>query len=60
MLGHRKLDVTIRFYTGLETDRAAETFQNAVLTRQDASRLTALAGFARRGRSPRKRQGRGG
>ena len=46
VLGHKQLDTTIRFYTGLETPRALEHFQRLVLER--SGQLTppiAKAGF---------------
>ena len=56
VLGHKRVETTIRSYCGLETDAAAATFQKAVIARQNETALQAKAAFKRRGRSLSKRR----
>jgi len=54
VLHHKRVETTIKFYAGLETDAAAKAFQNAVMGKKAETTTKALAAFARRGGTTRK------
>lgn len=53
ILGHRSVETTIKFYCGLETDAAAQAFDEVVTKERTATRLLARAA-GRRGGGGRK------
>jgi hypothetical protein len=48
ILGHRSIDTTIAYYTGLEAEFAAIDFDAAVLAERRATRALATNAFRRR------------
>ena len=50
VLGHKDIDTTVRFYCGLETEFAAQHFDETVLRHRSRTRATAAASFGRLGK----------
>jgi integrase len=58
VLGHKKIEVTIACYTGLEADASARHFDESVLQERAATRHVARAAFRKPARKAAKQGGR--
>jgi integrase len=58
VLGHKKIEVTIACYTGLEADAAGRHFDESVLAERADTRSVAQAAFRKPGRKTAKRGAR--